>query len=335
MTREEELNKYNAQHYDEYDDECEVEFTFERDDFKEWCERATSNRGKKRTLRGADTVMERVQHFFNEYDVLSKNNFQIWKSAMMDNDLAPTTINNRITSLKTYINFLESKYNAPNLQRFSQKILRTLPIQKKQFIENVISRADYDFLISEARKDLRHPNVYLGCKIMGTTGLRKSELYQVKVEHVKHGYADVIGKGAKQRRVYFPKSAREEIMEYLGELGVDGGYVMRRWQTRADSEYPDTYTATTRDGGNVKAIKAFDRKIQHEFSNAGERYGIAAELMHPHGFRHFFAKEFLKNRLDISLLADLLGHSSIEITRIYLKMTSREQADVVDEVVTW
>ena len=57
--------------------------------------------------------------------------------------------------------------------------------------------------------------------------------------------------------------------------------------------------------------------------------------MHAHGFRHFFAKEFLKHRCDISLLADLLGHSSLDITRIYLKMTSREQADVIDEVVEW
>ena len=166
---------------------------------------------------------------------------------------------------------------------------------------------------------------------MGTTGVRRSELYQVKVEHIKYGYLDVIGKGGKQRRVYFPKKARGEILEYLSELGVSNGYVIRRWRN-PDSKY---FSATTRDGGKIDEIKSFDRTFHRQLELAGRRFGIANELMHAHGFRHFFAKEFLKNRLDISLLADLLGHSSIEITRIYLRMTSREQADVVDDVVDW
>lgn len=166
---------------------------------------------------------------------------------------------------------------------------------------------------------------------MGTTGVRRCELLQVKVEHIKHGYLDVIGKGGKQRRIYFPKNAREEILQYLSELGVDSGYVIRRWG-RNDK---DTFTANTRDKGDLKELLNFERSINTELSRAGERYGIAPELMHPHGFRHFFAKEFLRHRLDISLLADLLGHSSLEITRIYLKMTSKEQATVVDETVTW
>ena len=85
----------------------------------------------------------------------------------------------------------------------------------------------------------------------------------------------------------------------------------------------------------MKELINFERSINTELSRVGEMYGIAPELMHPHGFRHFFAKEFLRHRLDISLLADLLGHSSLEITRIYLKMTSKEQAEVVDETVTW
>lgn len=334
MTREEELNRYNALHYDEYDENCEVEFTFERDSYSEWLEHAILPKGKKRTLRGMRSSLENTMYFFEKYDTLSRQNFDLYKHMMLDDDYSMTTIHNRIMGLRVYVNFLAQKYNAPHLKGFNRCVLKSVAIQKKQFIDNVISRADYDFLIAQAKQDLKNPNVYLGIKIMGTTGLRKSELYQVKVEHIKHGYADIIGKGAKQRRVYFPKNARDEILEYLAKLGADSGYVIRRWKinTGSNERY---YTATTRNDGKYEPMRSFDRLFNSQIERAGVKYGIAPELMHPHGFRHFFAKEFLKHRLDISLLADLLGHSSIEVTRIYLRMTSKEQADVVDEVVTW
>lgn len=328
MTEQEKWNEYNALHYDKYDTECEAEFYYEKEDFEHWVETHESNRGKKRTTRGAESIKQFVNYFFMKYEMLNLDNVRLYKQIAQDNGQAPSSINNALMGLRTYIRFLAWKYKAPHLTEYP---IRTITVQKKQFIENVISRADYEFLINESRKDTKHPNVYLGCKIMGTTGLRRMELLQVKVEHIKHGYVDIIGKGGKQRRIYFPKKAREEILEYLAGLGVDSGYVIRRWWN-TDSEY---FTGTTRDGGKYKEMKTFERTFSRQLEDAGRRYGIAEELMHAHGFRHFFAKEFLRHRLDIALLADLLGHSSLEITRIYLKMTSREQADVVDEVVDW
>lgn len=57
--------------------------------------------------------------------------------------------------------------------------------------------------------------------------------------------------------------------------------------------------------------------------------------MYPHSFRHRYAINFLKRFNDISLLADLLGHDSIETTRGYLMKSSQEQQTVIDRVVTW
>ena len=70
-------------------------------------------------------------------------------------------------------------------------------------------------------------------------------------------------------------------------------------------------------------------------SRHAERYNISPELMYPHSFRHRFAKNFLDKHQDIALLADLMGHDSIETTRIYLKKTANEQKEIVDNVVTW
>lgn len=327
MTEIEELNEYNVKHYDGFCDD-EVQFEFEKEDFEEWIQKQKGQRGKM-TIRTINSVLKSVQSYFAGGRLLTLEEVNTFKQTHLDNGLSPATVNRYLMSLRVYLRFLSEKYKNERVKHFP---IRAVKIQHKQFIDNVISRADYDFLVNESRKDLKNPNVYLAIRIMGTTGVRRCELYQVKVEHLKHGCFDVIGKGGKQRRIYFPKTAREEILGYLEKLGVSSGYIIRRWKTNCESKY---FTENTREGGKIEEILKMDRLLSLQLQSAGKKYGIAPELMHAHGFRHFFAKEFLKHRLDISLLADLLGHNSLEITRIYLKMTSREQADVVNEVVDW
>lgn len=326
----EKANEYNAKAYEPLGDNEDVEFLFEPADFEQWLNKSEMNRGGRRTRKTVKTTIDRVKLYFASMEVLSESNVKLYKQGLQDRDATPAGINTKIMAIRTYIRFLSEKYKAPRLVGFQASAVKVIP---KQFIDNVISRADYDFLVAETRKDFKRPNVYLGIRIMGTTGVRRCELLQIKVEHIKHGYVDVVGKGNKQRRIYFPKNAREELLEYLAQLGVDSGYVIRRWGNYRSQR--DTFTANTRDKGDLKEQLQFERSFSHELECAGQRYGIAKELMHAHGFRHFFAKEFLAHRLDISLLADLLGHSSLEITRIYLRMTSKEQATVVDETVTW
>ena len=65
------------------------------------------------------------------------------------------------------------------------------------------------------------------------------------------------------------------------------------------------------------------------------RYGIDVSVVYPHSFRHMFAKTLMQRYNDIALLADLLGHESIETTRIYLRMTSNEQRIIVNKTVDW
>ena len=76
-------------------------------------------------------------------------------------------------------------------------------------------------------------------------------------------------------------------------------------------------------GGNFKLQKIL------------EEYGIDPKVVYPHSFRHRFAKNFLEKYNDIALLADLMGHESIETTRIYLRKTASEQQAIVDKIVTW
>jgi site-specific recombinase XerD len=77
------------------------------------------------------------------------------------------------------------------------------------------------------------------------------------------------------------------------------------------------------------------RGIAQQLKNYAVKFGLNPEVVYPHSFRHRYAKNFLEKFNDIALLADLMGHESIETTRIYLRRSSTEQQAIVDKVITW
>lgn len=148
---------------------------------------------------------------------------------------------------------------------------------------------------------------------MGATGARISELLKIKAEHVEVGYLDLYSKGGKIRRLYIPRRLRTEANEWLKRECVSTGYIFRN-----------------RYGGVISA-----RGIAQQLKHFAIEYGIDPKVVYPHSFRHRFAKNFLEKYNDIAFLADLMGHESIETTRIYLRRTATEQQQIVDKIVTW
>ena len=106
---------------------------------------------------------------------------------------------------------------------------------------------------------------------------------------------------------------RKEALEWLKTSGRCSGYLfLNRFGERI----------TTR--GIAQQLKYYAAK-----------YKMNPKVVYPHSFRHRYAKNFLERYSDIALLADLMGHESIETTRIYLRRTASEQQDIVDRVVVW
>jgi len=154
---------------------------------------------------------------------------------------------------------------------------------------------------------------YYGVRFLAATGARVSELIQIKIEHIHVGYFDIYSKGGKYRRLFIPKKLRLEVEEWVSEQGRASGYLfLNRFGERITS-----------------------RGISQQLKNYAAKYGMNLKVVYPHSFRHRFAKNFLEKYNDISLLADLMGHESIETTRIYLRKSSLEQQIIVDKVVTW
>ncbi|HDL2950397.1 TPA: tyrosine-type recombinase/integrase, partial [Mannheimia haemolytica] len=77
------------------------------------------------------------------------------------------------------------------------------------------------------------------------------------------------------------------------------------------------------------------RGIASQLKVFARRYKLDPKIVYPHSFRHRFAKSFLERFNDIAFLADLMGHESIETTRIYLRKTSTEQQEIVNKIIDW
>ena len=148
---------------------------------------------------------------------------------------------------------------------------------------------------------------------MAATGVRVSEVIQFQAEDIFSGYKDIYSKGNKVRRIYIPQSLRTDTLKWLSFLHKSHGPI-----------FLNCFGSPISPGG-----------IRSQLKTIALSYHMTPEMVHPHAFRHRFAKSFIEKCGDISLLADLLGHDSIETTRGYLMKSSQEQQTVIDRVVTW
>ena len=99
-------------------------------------------------------------------------------------------------------------------------------MQQKNFLENVISNADYKYLKNQLKKD-NNMEWYFVVWYLAATGARVSELIQIKVEHVHIGYFDLYSKGGKLRRLYIPKLLKEQTEKWLQENNMDSGWLFK------------------------------------------------------------------------------------------------------------
>ena len=241
-----------------------------------------------------------VRYFDEHYD-LSLESLLEYKGYLMEK-FKPKTVNLRIQALNSYLKFVGE----------SDLCLKALKIQQKNFLEDVISYADYLFLKRKLKQDGNLKWHFL-VWYLGATGARVSEIIKIKVEHVHLGYFDIYSKGSKIRRIYIPKKLKTESLKWLEEENRTTGYLFL-------NRFNEQITA---------------RGISQQLKFYADKYGLDKSVVYPHSFRHMYAKRFLEKFNDISLLADLLGHESIETTRIYLRRTSSEQQSIVDKIVTW
>ncbi|MCC8112243.1 MAG: site-specific integrase [Ruminococcus sp.] len=242
-----------------------------------------------------------IRQFERWYNVLTLQNLRTYKVYLIEN-FKPQTVNLPLRGMNCYLEFAGKE---------KWKLL-LVKIQQKAFLENVISEADYEYLKACLQRD-GEMFWYFVVRFLGATGARVSELIQIKVEHIKIGHLDLYSKGGKLRRLYIPKALQTEALVWLAQKNQDSGFVFL-------NKYGERITTRGISGGLIKFAV---------------RYEINPDVVYPHSFRHRFAKNFIERCNDIAFLTDLMGHDSIETTRIYLRKTATEQREIVDQIVDW
>lgn len=172
--------------------------------------------------------------------------------------------------------------------------------QKKLFISDAEKLEDLE--LSKLLNEAKNVDEELHCVLRSLvqTGMRASETKSITFESLQNGYIDVDNKGT-CRQVPLPKDLKLELFDYCERKGIIKG-----------------------------AIFTLDRtEIGRKMKRLGLRLGIGIKKLHPHNLRHYFALKFISIYGDdaLSVLADILGHKSIETTRIYLTKTLSELSD--------
>ena len=217
-----------------------------------------------------------------------------WKSYLRTEGYQPETINSKLSALNKFFKFV-------GWQEYRMKYLK---IQRKLFrgTERELTKAEYIRLLETANSGGK-VRLALLIETICATGIRVSEVKYITEEAIQAGRADIALKG-KIRTILLPGKLCRKLQKYARKQKITSGEIF-----------------LTRSGKGISR-----RQIWAEMKALCKKANVAPSKVFPHNLRHLFARTFYRACRDVAKLADVLGHSSIETTRIYLISTGVEHA---------
>lgn len=212
----------------------------------------------------------------------------------------PTSINSMLAALNQFFEYngwLECK-------------IKELKIQKRVFLEESkeLSKEEYKRLVNTARKQ-KNERLYVLLQAICSTGIRVSEHQYITVQALKNGYAQIYNKG-KVREIFFSAELKKILLKYCQKNNIENGAIF-----------------VTRNG------KPLDRSnIWKSMKNLCDDANVDRSKVYPHNLRHLFAVTYYSLKKDIARLADLLGHSCMDTTRIYTMSSGKEFQKYFDQM---
>lgn len=215
-----------------------------------------------------------------------------YKSKLLAESYAVRSINSMLASLNGLFSFLG----------WTDCRVKSIKLQRQIYCpeEKELTKAEYMRLVNTA-KQKGNERLNLILQTICGTGIRVSELQYITVEAVKCGEAIVSLKG-KTRTIFIVRELQKKLLRYAAEQGISSGTIF-----------------ITRTGRPLSRTN-----IWREMKGLCEQAGVNPKKVFPHNLRHLFARVFYGIEKDIAKLADILGHSSINTTRIYIISTGDE-----------
>lgn len=231
---------------------------------------------------------------------VTKDQVVCWKEHLIKNGCQPVTVNGKISALNKFFSFLG----------WEDCRVKYLKIQRRMFrsTEKELTRDDYTKLVETASRSGRE-RLALLIETICATGIRVSEVKYITVEAAAAGRADIALKG-KIRTILLPGKLCRKLLKYARKKKIASGEIF-----------------LTRSGKGLSR-----RQIWAEMKALCAKAGVERSKVFPHNLRHLFARTFYRACRDVVKLADVLGHSSIETTRIYLVSTGAEHIRQLEQL---
>ena len=221
-----------------------------------------------------------------------------WKEHLLSEGYEPSTVNGKLTALDRFFDFMG----------WSDCKVKHLKLQRRLFRDDSreLTKAEYERLI-ETAEEMGKERLSLLMESICGTGIRVSEVQYLTVEAAQQGKVEIYLKG-KVRTILIPGKLCKKLLKYARKHKIASGEIF-----------------LTRGG------KSLSRKqIWAEMKALCRKASVASSKVFHHNLRHLFARTFYRVCRDVAKLADVLGHSSIETTRIYLISTGAEHAKTLD-----
>ncbi len=254
-------------------------------------ERELAENTKRVYIRQAELFLK-----FMGDEAITKKRVVAYKKLLEEKTPKTATVNLYIVSLNSYLKYVG----------FEDCTVRTERVQKRQCPDNIITWDEYQKLLAYAGNSGRK-KYYCIMRTLALTGIRISELCGCTVEALEKGKFTIRNKG-KQREVYLPDKLILELKTYCGQEKIETGVIFRG------------------NAGKPIGRSAVYKMLRH----LADMVGIPEEKVHPHSFRHLFAVTYMKQYSNLFELADILGHSSLETTRLYTVTTGEEKRKRMD-----
>ncbi len=258
---------------------------------------------EERALATVEKYIRDVRGFLDwrgEGAPLSKKNVLVYRDHLLAEGLSPVTVNAKLSALNSFFRFLGRE----------DCRVRLLKIQRQVFRDHArdLTKAEYSRLLETARTRGQE-RLGLLMEAICSTGIRVSEVRYLTVEAALAGRAVIRLKG-KIRTVLLPGKLCRKLLKYARKEKIASGEIF-----------------LSRGGASLSR-----KQIWREMKGLCKAAGVAPSKVFPHNLRHLFATAFYRACKDIVKLADVLGHSSVETTRIYLISTGLEHARCLERL---
>ena len=273
------------------------EFVMTQESIQNFCDELYRRERSTGTIAQYRCSLKQLHLFLPEDKRLNREYLLIWKERMTS-EKAIQTVNCMIAAVNSFLDFVG----------LGAWRLKSLKCQRRIFSEDELTREEFQSLVRQADQEGDLQTVTL-LQAMSGTGIRVSEVRFLTVEAAKSRMAVVRLKG-KTRQVPLGEKLCAALLRFARKQGIQSGAIFL--------------------GKNGRPLDR--RRIWERMKHLCRGAGVDPRKVHPHALRHLFARMFYELTRDIAKLADLLGHGSVETTRIYIMTSCHEHRSILDRI---